>query len=148
MLGKIGKDFSPVLLASFLPLWQMTQRFVNVQLFLVCVIYFKRILSWRTSQVPYPWHLQASIFSSSETGAKRVLATASLHQEEGISMQEAASPTRDRNQGLNWDVDVSTLNFVASLILGWFRRCLWFVIGTSPATSNPYQNNPTSLLPV
>lgn len=148
MLGKIGKDFSPVFLASFLPLWQMTQRFVNVKLFSVCVIYFKRILSWRTSQVPYPWHLQASIFSSSEMGAKQVLAAESLHQEEGISMQETASPIRDWNQGLNWDVDVSTLNFVSSLILGWFRRCLWLVIGTSPATSNPYQNNPTSLLPV
>ena len=77
-----------------------------------------------------------------------MLAAESLHQEEGISMQETASPIRDWNQGLNWDVDVSTLTFVSSLILGWFRRCLWLVIGTSPATSNPYQNNPTSLLPV
>lgn len=79
----------PVLLASFCP-QEMT---INVQLFLVCVIYFKRILSWRTLISHSMTYLQASIFFIFRDGAKRVLATA-LFIRRGHFHAEAASPTR------------------------------------------------------
>lgn len=123
---KNRQGLSPSLIGFILPL-DKWQRFVNVQLFWSVWVYFKKniILKNITGPVPMTFtNIYLFIFRDrSQASAGNNVSSSGG----GIPCRGCIWP-RDWNQGLNWDVDVSTLNFVASLILGWFRRCLWFVI--------------------